>query len=191
MVEYAQALPFVLAHEAIGWPKGCTDIATGMSAVKALGHLRYWYTEDPDDHGGATAWGITLATAQRYGIVSKLDLQNISPEKVQAIYRDGFWRFNGILDQRVATKIMDMKVNFWSSTREIQEGLNDLGATLTADGGYGPITERTINAVAPGTMLDLLCNVSESHYRARVEADPSQSKYLDGWLARAKEVPCV
>jgi lysozyme family protein len=195
MADFILALPYILAHEVIGWPrengKPIADIAAGMAAVKALGKSRYWYTEDPDDHGGATAWGIILRTAQRYGIVSKVDLQAISPEKVAAIYRDGFWKFNGLVDQRVATKVMDMGVNMAHSIREIQGALNDLGAGLIADGSYGPITERTINAVAPDTMLDLLCNVSEDHYRARVAADPSQNKWLAGWLERAKEVPCA
>lgn len=166
MAYFEQALPFVLKHEG-GW------------------------SDDPDDPGGATNQGITLATAQRYGIETKEALKAITPEQVASIYRSGYWRFNGLTSQAVATKLFDMSVNMGLRTavRIAQDCVNGIGASLIADGSFGPITENTINAVAPDRMLDLLCKASAEHYHNIVEVRPASQKFLRGWLARAAEVP--
>ncbi len=202
MADFKQALPYILHNEVIGWPQdaqGClvTDIAAGMTFVKScsLASKRsgdhFWYSDDPDDPGGATAWGLTLHAASGHGIISKEELRNISPEKVEEIYLLDYWRFNGLVNQKVATKLLDMCVNFYAKTvyQMIQESLNELGAALGADGIYGNVTEHTINAVSPSSMLSLLCDISEEHYQGIVEKRPLSAKYLDGWLRRAKEVP--
>jgi lysozyme family protein len=166
MAYFEQALPFVLKHEG-GW------------------------SDDPDDPGGATNHGITLETARRYGIQTKEELKAITPEDVASIYRSGYWRFNGLTSQDVATKLFDMAVNMGLRTaiRIAQDCLNTLGASLVSDGSFGPITEATINAVAPKRMLDLLCQASAEHYRHIVLVRSSSDKFLKGWLARADEVP--
>jgi type VI secretion system secreted protein VgrG len=166
MADFARALPFVLQHEG-GW------------------------SDDPDDPGGATNQGITLATAQRHGIMTKDALRVITPEVVAAIYEADYWRFGGVYDQRVATKLFDMTVNMGrkTSVKLVQNGLNELGASLIPDGCWGPATENCVNAVDSGQMLEMLCRVSEERYRAIVADRPKSAKYLNGWLKRAAEVP--
>lgn len=166
MAEFTRALPFVLKHEG-GW------------------------SDDPADPGGATMQGITLATAQRHGIMTKDALRAIAPEVVAAIYESDYWRFGGVYDQRVATKIFDMAVNMGRKTtvKMVQDGLNELGASLMPDGCWGPATENCVNAAGPDQMLELLCKASAERYRAIVAHRPESMKYLDGWLKRAAEVP--
>lgn len=166
MADFHRALPFVLGHEG-GW------------------------SDDPDDPGGATNQGITLATAQRHGILTKESLKVISPEVVSAIYEADYWRFSGIASQRVATKIFDMAVNMGrkTATKLVQDGLNLMGASLMPDGLWGPATENCVNAVGPEEMLEMLCKVSKAHYQKLCERNQKLEKYLDGWLRRAAEVP--
>ena len=166
MADFTRALPFVLKHEG-GW------------------------SDDPDDPGGATNHGITLATAQRHGIMTKDALRAIAPEVVAAIYEADYWRFDGISSQRVAVKVFDMAVNMGRKTvvKLIQSALNTLGASLMPDGCWGPATENCVNAVDPDQMLEVLVQVSMDHYRAIVANRPQSGKYLIGWLARAAEVP--
>jgi lysozyme family protein len=168
MAIFEKALPYILRHEG-GW------------------------ADDPDDPGGATNQGITLAVAQRHGIPDKAALRAITPEQVAAIYDADYWRFNGLVDQRVATKIFDMSVNMGRkmAVRLTQEVLNDLGAGLDQDGSYGPLTEQATNAVNPDRMLELLCMVSAEHYKCIVDSRPQSAKFLKGWLIRASEVPRV
>lgn len=163
---FALALPYVLKHEG-GW------------------------SDDPDDPGGATNKGITLATANAHGIQTVDELRHITDEQVASIYRSGYWRFDRILSQRVATKLLDMAVNMGLRTaiRLVQEALNDLGAGLNVDGVMGPLAVSAINQIHEDSMLLLLCEVSKRRYLDIVAARPKSKKFLDGWLKRASEVP--
>lgn len=166
MAEFAAALSYVLKHEG-GW------------------------SNDPDDPGGATMQGITLATARQHGILTPEDLRNITFEQLSAIYRIEYWRFSWITSQRVATKLLDMAVNLGprTATKLLQGILNALGASLAEDGLWGPLTQEATNAVPEDRMLRLLVMACESRYREIVARRPQSAKFLDGWLKRAAEVP--
>lgn len=166
MADFAAALPYVLRHEG-GW------------------------SDDPSDPGGATNHGITLAVAQRHGIATADDLRQITDEKVAEIYRADYWRFDGVNDQRVATKLFDMVVNVGShaAVHMLQEALNEMGVDLAEDGQWGPNTEAVVNASSPDKVLEMLCDEAEEHYRALVAKKPELGKFLHGWLVRAAEVP--
>lgn len=137
--------------------------------------------------------GITLATAQRHGILSAEALKSITPEQVEAIYRADYWRFDGINDQRVATKLFDLSVNMGLRTavRLVQTALVDLDVPLGVDGRYGPNTETAINASSGDAVLSGLVVEALDYYRAIVAKDPTQGRFARGWELRAKEVPSV
>ena len=166
MADLGLALPFILRHEG-GW------------------------SDDPDDPGGATNYGITLATAQRHGIRTKDELRDITPEQVEEIYRQDYWRFNGLVNQRVATKLFDLAVNLGlaSASRMAQEVLNDLGADLSEDGHWGPHTEAALNVAPSERLLDHLCREAADYYQALAAHRPTSEKFLRGWLARAADLP--
>ena len=166
MATLAQALPWVLLHEG-GW------------------------SDDPADPGGATNFGITLVTAQRHGIMTKDELRAITPEQVEAIYRQDYWRFDRVDDQRVATKIFDLCVNvgMHAAVYMVQEALNGLGADLDDDGRWGPMTQACVNATQPDKLLRLLCGEARDYYMAIVDHRPESAKFLRGWLSRAADLP--
>jgi len=164
MADFLRALPYVLKNEG-GW------------------------SDDPNDPGGATNYGITLAEAQKHGIADKEALKNISPEKVAEIYHTDYWQFDGVNDQRVATKVFDIHVNMGDSIRVIQNALNRLGACLAIDGIYGKATESALNAFDPDHILDMLCRVAAEKYQSIVYHRPASSVFLKGWLIRAAKVP--
>ena len=166
MANLTQALPWVLQHEG-GW------------------------SDDPVDPGGATNFGITLKVARRHGIATVDDLRQITDEKVAEIYRADYWRFDGVDDQAVATKLFDMVVNLGPriGVKLLQESLNDIGASLDVDGFYGTATEMALNATRPDRLLDLLCQACAERYQHLVNGTPALGKFLHGWLVRAAEVP--
>lgn len=168
MASLVQALPWVLRHEG-GW------------------------SNDPLDHGGATMMGITLETAQRHGIPDAEALKNISPEKVEAIYRSDYWFFDGIQDQRVATKVFDMAVNMGPRTaiRLLQRALNHAcpGLDLAQDGVLGPHTLEAANQEEVEALLRELVAEALLYYHAIVNREPRQARFLEGWTKRAREVP--
>ena len=161
MANLAAALLFLLPHEG-GW------------------------SNRRNDRGGPTMHGITLALAQRYGIMTEDDLRNISDADMERIYRAEFWRFDGIQDQRVASKIMDLCVNFGGGT-EIRMVQKILG--VVADGAYGPATEAAVNAQDPDTLIQQISDASVKRYDEIAAAHPEDEEFLAGWLNRAKAVP--
>jgi lysozyme family protein len=163
MADFAKALAYTLRHEG-GW------------------------SDDPADPGGATNFGITLATARRYGIKTKEELRAITKELVAEIYRDGYWRFGDINDQRVATKLFDMAVNMGQevAVRLLAAALwLPQGAPARLDAAAVGIA----NAADPAALLARLCKESEAHYRIVAARRPASAKFLKGWLKRASEVP--
>lgn len=171
MATLTQALPWVLRHEG-GW------------------------SDDPDDPGGATNHGITLAKAQKHGVATAEDLRQITDAKVAEIYQQDYFRFyEGLDDSRVATKIFDLAVNMQEfgshgpAIRIVQEALNTLGAGLEVDGCWGPRTEASVNAANPAQLLEQICQEAAEHYQAIVANRPASGKFLKGWLARAASVP--
>jgi len=190
MAEFTAALPWVLNHEVISWPVGVSDIAAGMAHVKALGKEHFWSTDDPDDAGGATAWGLTLYLAKAYGIGTVDDLKAISAEKLASIYRAAFWRFDA-LDQRVAMKILDLAVNegLHPAIHLVQAALAEFGVPVAQDGTYGPATETALNASSPDAILRELVEEACDYYQTRVANRPQNAKYLAGWLIRAEALP--
>ena len=161
MAQLEPALQFLLPHEG-GW------------------------SNRRNDRGGPTMHGITLAVAQRYGIMTEDALRAISSADVERIYRAEFWRFDGIQSQAVASKIMDLCVNFGGGTevRMVQEILG-----VQPDGVYGPATEAAVNAQDPDSLISEICAASVARYNEIEAAHPEDEEFLAGWLVRAKAVP--
>jgi lysozyme family protein len=163
----------------------------GKALAYTLRHEGGW-SDDPADPGGATNFGITLKTAQRFGIKTKEELRAIAPERVAEIYEAGYWRYGGVRDQRVATKLFDMAVNMGPGTAEklLTRALTrhdpETAARIL---GRGDASLLDVNAHPPGDVLAALCKESEDHYRAIVARRPASAKFLKGWLKRAAEVP--
>jgi len=174
MADFKKALAFMLPHEG-----GECDVAGDM--------------------GGHTNWGITQVSLDKFN-ASHPDLRfpanvhDLTLDNATTFYRiGGYWKFDGVHSDAVGAKIFDLGVNFGVGTvvKMVQSILNTLGASLMIDGGWGPRTETSVNAVDPDKMVSLLCIAAAARYRAIVTANPTQAKFLKGWLRRAEDVPHV
>jgi lysozyme family protein len=152
------------------------------------------YTNDPADHGGATNYGITDAEARRHGYSG--DMRDLPLETAKAIYLADYWRFDGIEDQHVATKLLDMAVNMGLSTAvKLAQGI----AGVVTDGVMGPATETRINTLTDsGTSMEhsalLLTGLvfgCVRRYAHIVGSDHSQAAFIVGWIERALKMPEV
>jgi lysozyme family protein len=135
------------------------------------------YVSDPADPGGETHWGISKRA------YPNLNITDLTKEQATEIYRRDFWRFDGIENQAVATKIFDAFVNMGHTAIKILQKL--LGATV--DGNYGPQTERLVNAEDPAQLLSRYRIVLAQHYIEIAEKNPAEAKFLQGWLKRARQ----
>ena len=144
--------------------------------------------DTPGDRGGKTAFGITAETAKRHG----LDVDTLTLADAERIIRGDYWRFDGVKSQRIATKLLDMCVNFGlaSGTIAAQRALLFLyPGSVKRDGIWGPKTEAAMNQADENRILDALVNESADRYISIVEGDWTQLKFLRGWFRRARRLP--
>ena len=147
------------------------------------------FVNDPADAGGATNMGITLKTYAAYCAEKGLkkptiaDLKKIDNEVVAEIYRTRYWdkwKAADIKSQKVANIVVDWYIN--SGVVGIKKAQTAIG-TL-ADGVVGKMTIAAINAANPDDLFVKLCNARVEHYNNIVRRNPSQRKFLKGWLNR-------
>lgn len=153
------------------------------------------YSNDPEDPGGETNWGI----AARWH--PDLDIKNLTRDGAIAIYHQGYWmpmRLDALRDTRLAMKIFDTVVN---QDRRIGPGalqgaLILLGQNLQLDYKIGPLTIAAANSYQyPEALLEVYTvlrgmayflgaeNIEEVRAMIR-ERKPRLKKNVRGWMVR-------
>lgn len=153
---------------------------------KALDKVLAWeggLSNHPNDKGGLTNRGITLATFQSfYREAIRQDLINITDEQVETIYRKLFWDYikgDSIKNQSLAELIFDFVVNSGvSKVRSIQLELN-----LKADGIVGNITLAKLNNY-PKDCFEKVWALRERFYNTIGVG--KNAVFLKGWKNRLK-----
>ena len=148
------------------------------------------YTNDPTDRGGPTKFGITIHTLGDYrhdDAVTAEDIMARTETEARAIYQSMYVErpgFTQIKSDNLRAFMVDWGVNSGPST-PIKAAQKRLG--ITPDGILGPLTAYKINAAIAHSLYDALINDRADFYHAIVQHDPSQQRFLNGWLARTTE----
>jgi lysozyme family protein len=142
------------------------------------------YVNDSADPGGETRYGISKRS------YPNLDIKNLTLDQAKEIYFRDFWqkgRFEQIEDENIAIKLFDLGVNMGinQANKLIQRALRATGTQVAEDGIIGPITLTAINKADPTDLLSALKSESAGHYRLIASANPSQKRFIEGWLNRA------
>lgn len=137
------------------------------------------FTNDANDHGGATKFGISQ------NAYPDLDIQNLTETQAKEIYQRDYWnrmRGDDINSQAVAENIFDACVNMGvhggSKLAQVSLGIKP------DDGIIGSQSLRVINAADEELFLAKFALAKMQHYANLCTADSSQKKYLLGWLNR-------
>ena len=151
------------------------------------------YVNDPLDHGGATNMGVTESTWKQCGYdkdgdgdIDHDDIKLLSIANVAMVLKKNYWdRWQGdkIVNQSVAEILVDW---VWGSGKWgiiIPQRL--LG--LNADGMVGPITIASLNNAYPQQFFSKVWEARHLFLHAIVMNDPSQQKFLKGWLNRLRD----
>ena len=138
------------------------------------------FTDDPDDRGGATKYGISQRA------YPTLDIRNLTEQQARDIYKRDYWdRILGdqIKVEIIAENIFDTCVNMGVRTgsRLAQIALE----IKPADGVIGTASLKVINAVDEERFLALYTISKIARYRDICMKNRSQKKYLLGWINRA------
>ena len=115
------------------------------------------YSNNPNDSGGETIWGITIGSARSFGYSGLMT--TMSREQAVEIYRQRYWlqpHFDKLYayDTAIATRLLDIGVNAGPSTgvKYLQRALNVLGDQgkyfdhIGADGGLGQLTFTALSS---------------------------------------------
>jgi lysozyme family protein len=174
MADFKPAFAFVLLHEDSTCSGKVTEDAGGRTR---FGIAEKFHPELPEEFFTGPAEE-ALADAER-------------------IEERDYWqplRLIEIENQNVANKLFDMGVNMGVRQAAIyaQRAANYLLASggnagrLVEDGKIGEKTLAVINALEPRAFYQVLCDLSEAHYRHVAAVNPAQAMNLPGWLKRAE-----
>ena len=136
------------------------------------------YTDDPDDPGGETRWGISARANP------DVDVADLTEEQAIDIYRTKYWLdiYDDIVAETIGGKVFDLSVNMGHRPAHIclQRALRSVGIQIKEDGIFGKITLKAVNKVSPSCLLAALRSEAAGHYRLI-----GKKKYMRGWLNRA------
>ena len=134
------------------------------------------YVNDPTDRGGETKYGISKRAFPH------VDIAALTVEDAKNIYREVYWKFEGVDDQLVANKLLSMAVHFDlpPAVRLLQSILR-----VNVDGIFGPRSLAATNSMYAPLLLQELRIACAVRYAKIVSKDTSQLKYINGWMRRA------
>lgn len=135
-------------------------------------------TNDPSDKGGRTQYGIAEKSNPQAWADGK-----VTEAEARAIYERKYVKpFAGITHPDLLAQLVDWGVT--SGPVLVAQKLQQLvGAEV--DGQIGPQTLTLVNNFDPRTLTNQLVAERVRMIGRIVKRDPSQLKYLNGWLERA------
>lgn len=157
------------------------------------------YNNDPDDRGGETMYGITVAVARSAGYLGPM--RDLPIEVARTIYRRRYINAPGFdrvfeVDPEIGVELIDTGVNMGPARAAefLQRWLNGFNfggqySQLFVDGRIGDVSIGALKAfldwrgfVGRTAMLRGLNGVQAGRYLEITEARPAQRKFLFGWI---------
>lgn len=153
------------------------------------------YTNDPNDPGGPTKYGVCLKYNRNVipdkngdGVIDARDVRMLGENDARKIFKTVYWekykcdKFPG----PVAFLLGDMVFNPGpgAASKIVQQSLNALGASLVVDGKIGPLTLADAGVQAARDCAALLQEMTArrvQYYATR----PGFSRYGLGWCRRS------
>ena len=145
-------------------------------------------TNIPGDRGGQTYAGIARRPNPDWEGWAVIDRGGVPPvEAVARFYKARFWdRVRGDdLPHGVDYLVYDFAVNAGAAqaVRLLQRAVG-----VPDDGRIGPVTLSAVRARPPLEVASAFKEQKEAFYRRLVESDPTQNKFIRGWLNRVAHV---
>lgn len=147
------------------------------------------YTDNPDDRGGPTKFGITLATLSEYEghPVTAEAVQALTETTATNVYQELFIRrpgFNLIADPALLGLMVDSGVQ-----HGVERAAKWLQAALgvTPDGVVGANTQAALQTASAPLLYRKVLATRASFYGEIVERDHAQAEWDHGWMNRLAE----
>lgn len=182
----------------------CSQFELAIPTV--IEHEGSRFTNNPNDPGGATKWGVTLYELKNTGLhdpdgtlfgdvnhdgrVDIEDIKSLTLETAEQYYRWKWWehyRFDRLVVQVVATKVFDTSVNMGGvpAIKILQRSVNTLNGKLVEDGILGDNTVLGANAADHFKLLEQYRAFQAERYMWLISRNPKLREFRNGWLRRA------
>lgn len=147
-------------------------------------------SDDPDDRGGITNYGISLRWLRSHpdgdingdGVIDADDIRALTPDQAAAFYYTAFWIGSGchLLPARPALALFDFAVNSGVSRAAtiLQETVG-----VARDGVVGPVTAKAVCAFGDDLVPEYLGRRALFYHDITV-ANSTYAKFLRGWFSR-------
>lgn len=161
------------------------------------------YANVVGDKGKRTYRGITEVSNpnwEGWPIINKLeplkngDIINHAElkEAVAKLYYEKYFKgnhFDEIESPKVALTLFDFAVNGGYSVQMVQMLISkNFSIRLISDGIIGIKTIAAINSIPPMNLCNEINKYRVARYHRIVEQDPTQDKFLEGWLSRVRKL---
>ena len=161
------------------------DVATVERILRREGG----WSDHPDDRGGMTNYGITLATLKSLDPNATPDvLRNLTKEEASGILLQVYWVETGFsrlwVSEPLAELLLDTAVHSGgpNAVRMLQRAVS-----VDSDGIIGPITEEAVKRLNGPHLMALVVSERMLWLANLVSMDPSQGVFLRGWTRRLRE----
>lgn len=150
------------------------------------------YTNDPNDSGGPTKFGITKKTYEEWArqCFSINYFRGLTENQARDFYFETHWlklNCNKMDKAGVAICIFDSAVLYGVITASLlaQKTLIKLGFPIKSDGLIGDMTLEALNKVSQGEFLLTFRELVLERIEKIISARPKDERYRKGWTNRA------
>lgn len=162
---------------------------TDLEIISVLITTEGGFTNNPDDHGGPTKYGITIPDLAAFrgvdpSTLSATDIENLTTDEATAVFQKMYIKdphFDAIQDDHLRALMVDCGVLHGVETA-VKWLQNALG--VSADGNLGPITQMSLTHANPQHLQCAVC-ATRIRYMADILRNPTQDQFEHGWLDRA------
>ncbi|WP_315852881.1 glycoside hydrolase family 108 protein [Klebsiella pneumoniae] len=189
----------VVFLEAIRIKERCRELFSKISSV-ILQH-EGGYVNDPNDRGGETNMGITIATWRAYapsdlGIEATTNtLRNMTKEQAEIIYYNHYWEPKGFCKLetiKIALMLYDWTITSGRAVTQVRKMLhNEYNINLVVSNTMDDDMIHCINAIEDQEqLLSRIAEVTKEYYRSLTitNGEPNtQVRFLTGWINRVND----
>lgn len=210
--ELFAALILVFPHKELPKPMPLRESKFDKAIIQVLKN-EGGLVNDKNDNGGITNYGISYrflknAVAHQKDLISKVDMNgnkiidsydiiHMTKREAESIYQEEWWDKYGygkITYQSLATKIFDMSINMGPqrAANFLRKACLSFNYPLNIK-NTPELSMKEINFINSLSIQDKnkiinnLISLSVDFYQSLAKNDPSQQKFLRGWLKRARE----
>lgn len=150
------------------------------------------YTNDPDDRGGPTRWGVTQKSYSKYlgRPVTAEEIAGLAWEDTKRFYEEMYWQklwCDRMKKTAIAIAVFDTGVLYGCSAAAAatQSALILGGAPVTLDGIVGGKTVAYLNIASVKIFLTNFHSYILRRLDKVIQENPVNEKFRNGWKKRA------